>query len=176
MNQPADKYASQRRWNGRNPEKVKASNAAWNKRNPNYYREYYLANRERVLRLGAMRRKIHRARYNAISKAWRLSPRGQSWYAVWRKKNQKKQIEAARRWDRRNVHKIKTYHKVSAAVKNGIINKTPCGTCGSNNVRAFHNDYSKPLDVTWACRMHPPSKRVKAVRRVVNAVMSVVGL
>jgi hypothetical protein len=39
-------------------------------------------------------------------------------------------------------------------VKRGKIKKMPCIICGSLEVEAHHNDYSKPLEVIWVCRKH----------------------
>jgi DnaJ-class molecular chaperone len=39
-------------------------------------------------------------------------------------------------------------------VKRGLIVKTPCKECGSLNVEAHHNDYTKPMEVLWFCRKH----------------------
>ena len=34
----------------------------------------------------------------------------------------------------------------------GSISKQPCVTCGSPESQMHHDDYSKPLDITWLCR------------------------
>lgn len=36
----------------------------------------------------------------------------------------------------------------------GKIKKLPCCVCGDINSQAHHEDYSKPLDVIWYCRVH----------------------
>jgi hypothetical protein len=38
------------------------------------------------------------------------------------------------------------------AVKKGIIQRQPCSECGSLKAEGHHNDYYKPLEVTWLCR------------------------
>ena len=43
--------------------------------------------------------------------------------------------------------KVKTY------VRRGIITKGPCEVCGAK-AEAHHEDYNKPLEVTWLCRKH----------------------
>lgn len=37
-------------------------------------------------------------------------------------------------------------------VNRGKIVKTPCVKCGNEKSEAHHEDYSKPLEVTWLCR------------------------
>lgn len=48
-----------------------------------------------------------------------------------------------------NVHYI-----VAEAIKHGELVRGLCEVCGSTNVDAHHDDYSKPLDVRWLCRRH----------------------
>ncbi len=43
---------------------------------------------------------------------------------------------------------------VHRAVRTGKLAKAPCDVCGSTYVVAHHNDYSKPLEVQWLCRLH----------------------
>lgn len=43
---------------------------------------------------------------------------------------------------------------VKSAMRNGHLVKQPCTVCGSLKVEAHHDDYSKPLEVTWTCRQH----------------------
>jgi ribosomal protein S27AE len=42
----------------------------------------------------------------------------------------------------------------SNAIRDGRLVPQPCEKCGSENVEAHHDDYSKPLDVRWLCRKH----------------------
>jgi hypothetical protein len=44
--------------------------------------------------------------------------------------------------------------KVRRAIKCGFIKKIPCEVCGSLEVQAHHEDYSKPLEVIWLCAFH----------------------
>lgn len=39
-------------------------------------------------------------------------------------------------------------------LRRGKIKKQPCEVCGSDNSQAHHEDYSKPLEVKWLCRIH----------------------
>jgi Zn finger protein HypA/HybF involved in hydrogenase expression len=40
----------------------------------------------------------------------------------------------------------------NAYLKRGKLIKQPCEKCGSEDSEIHHEDYTKPLDVTWLCR------------------------
>ncbi len=46
--------------------------------------------------------------------------------------------------------KHKARWKVNRAIASGRLIKEPCA-CGSTKVQAHHDDYAKPLDVSWLC-------------------------
>lgn len=39
-------------------------------------------------------------------------------------------------------------------IRKGLLIPEPCRDCGSEQVEAHHEDYTKPLEVTWFCRTH----------------------
>lgn len=42
---------------------------------------------------------------------------------------------------------------VSSRLRSGELSRLPCQRCGaSEHIEAHHEDYGKPLDVTWLCR------------------------
>ena len=43
---------------------------------------------------------------------------------------------------------------VRKAIRNGVLVRQPCEVCGSEPSDAHHDDYEKPLDVRWLCRLH----------------------
>ena len=44
---------------------------------------------------------------------------------------------------------------VFLAVKLGVLTKGPCAVCGTTeHIQGHHTDYTKPLEVTWLCRLH----------------------
>lgn len=53
-----------------------------------------------------------------------------------------------------NPDKYAAHKKVSVAVRNGTLTKKPCSVCGSDDVVAHHEDYTKPLEVEWLCQLH----------------------
>lgn len=55
-------------------------------------------------------------------------------------------------WRKRNPHAVAAHKAVREAVKAGTLKRLPCCVCGSANViHAHHDDWSKPLVVTWFC-------------------------
>jgi hypothetical protein len=38
-------------------------------------------------------------------------------------------------------------------IKRGVIKKQPCSVCSNPIVEAHHEDYSKPLDIIWLCKV-----------------------
>jgi len=44
---------------------------------------------------------------------------------------------------------------VKYAIKLGVLTKGPCAVCGTTeSIQGHHTDYTKPLEVTWLCRLH----------------------
>jgi hypothetical protein len=64
----------------------------------------------------------------------------------------------AAEWQRkRRASNVERYHAncaVSNALRDGRLVKQPCEVCGSTDVQAHHDDYSKPLEVRWLCFVH----------------------
>ncbi|MFB1064948.1 hypothetical protein [Natrinema sp. H-ect4] len=57
-----------------------------------------------------------------------------------------------KRMQEKYPHKVAARKKVFEALRTGKLEKEPCEKCGSTeNVEAHHEDYSRPLDVTWLC-------------------------
>lgn len=52
----------------------------------------------------------------------------------------------------KNPEKYKARQEVLKAIRKGILTKQPCEICGDIRVEAHHDDYNKPLKVTWLCK------------------------
>ena len=64
-------------------------------------------------------------------------------------------VEYTREYRARFPNKYKAHLLVNSSLKSGKLLKEPCKICGvSERVIAHHNDYIKPLDVTWLCEIH----------------------
>jgi late competence protein required for DNA uptake (superfamily II DNA/RNA helicase) len=50
--------------------------------------------------------------------------------------------------------KRKARRKVATEIEAGRLMRMPCVVCGSQKTEAHHEDYSKPISVTWLCRKH----------------------
>jgi len=58
-----------------------------------------------------------------------------------------------RDWKQRNPIASKAHRILRNAIKRGDIQRGPCSECGKPGAHGHHEDYSKPLVVTWLC--HP---------------------
>lgn len=66
---------------------------------------------------------------------------------------------------KRDKFKAKAVNVVNHAIRDGKLTRQPCEVCGNLNSQAHHEDYSKPLEITWLCVKHHNEKR-----RIYNVV------
>ena len=59
-----------------------------------------------------------------------------------------------KRWECKNKEKALAHKAVEHALSRGKMQKEPCERCGSTDVHAHHDDYSKQLEVMWLCPLH----------------------
>lgn len=100
-----------------------------------YYRTLYAQNPEKVI---------------AKTKAYQKSEAGRA--ATKKAYTRQKQI---------NPHKVAARQAVKAAIDGGRLTRGPCYQCGAAKVEAHHPDYSKPLQVIWACPTHHRQLHIK---------------
>lgn len=93
-----------------------------------------------------------------------------AWFRAYRAANREKFREYNReynsRWRRENGYhnekasqekypeKQRARYLLQRSVKAGATTKGACEVCNSDKSEAHHDDYSKPLDVRWLCRIH----------------------
>lgn len=58
------------------------------------------------------------------------------------------------RWRKRNPRSYLAHLTVRNAMRLGLLERQPCEVCGDPKSEAHHDDYDRPLDVTWLCRAH----------------------
>ncbi len=63
-------------------------------------------------------------------------------------------VERTQRYRRNNPEKWKAHWTVRNAIRDKRLERQPCVVCGNKETDGHHEDYSKPLDVMWLCRLH----------------------
>jgi hypothetical protein len=74
-------------------------------------------------------------------------------YNDWVLKNPEGPTVTAREWRKRNPEKYKAHIIVGNSIRAGSITRHGCQICGGK-AHAHHEDYSKPLEITWLCPTH----------------------
>lgn len=100
-----------------------------------YWREYRRRKTAENPVLSSLKTKEYRERVKSEGKEKRFSIAHKKWYLKY-------------------PERYKAHRAVFVAKRNGTLVKLPCEECGSLNVQAHHEDYSKPLDVRWLCKKH----------------------
>lgn len=72
----------------------------------------------------------------------------------WKNKEPGRKARQSKRHRELNPDKTQARELLKAAVRKGWIIKQPCAICGALMVEAHHQDYSKPLEITWLCPPH----------------------
>ncbi|KKL58909.1 hypothetical protein LCGC14_2220660, partial [marine sediment metagenome] len=63
--------------------------------------------------------------------------------------------EANRRtWNGFAPERRQAYQAVRNALRRGEIKQEPCEVCGDKNSHAHHDNYTRPLEIVWFCRIH----------------------
>lgn len=65
-----------------------------------------------------------------------------------------KTSEHSKRMYQKYPEKSKARAILNHTLKKGEVVKLPCYVCGVTKVEAHHQDYNKPLEVIWVCRLH----------------------
>ena len=90
------------------------------------HRAYYLKNRERILQVSKLRSQTEEGR-RTIRKS-------------------------SRKYQKKNPEKKKAHSRFYERIRHGKLARERCLFCWTHLAEAHHEDYSKPLEVTWLCR------------------------
>ncbi len=55
---------------------------------------------------------------------------------------------------RKHADRTRARNMVQRSLRAGTITRKPCEECGMEDTEAHHEDYSRPLDITWLCFTH----------------------
>lgn len=55
-------------------------------------------------------------------------------------------------WRAEDKRRSKAHYAVSQAIKKGVLVRSDCEKCGNKKSLAHHDNYDKPLEVTWLCQ------------------------
>lgn len=69
------------------------------------------------------------------------------------KRPKRKQLKAEyqSRYRERHAERVRARQKVRRALDQGELTRQPCEDCGALDTEAHHEDYRKPLEVSWLC-------------------------
>lgn len=76
------------------------------------------------------------------------------------KNSRGRRVEKSREYDRERgyrppaVEKLVARRAVKYALRSGDLIRLACEMCGAEPAQAHHDDYAKPLEVRWLCRVH----------------------
>ena len=68
--------------------------------------------------------------------------------------NKKRYADNTEKLRKKYPEKFHARQTLKNAVASGKVKKLPCIECGEIKVHGHHEDYSKPLKVTWLCQKH----------------------
>jgi len=74
---------------------------------------------------------------------------------LWRQENRSKYALQITEWKKSNPEKAASHSLILWAIKTGLIKRdSECKQCGKNcKTEGHHENYSKPLEVTWLCKL-----------------------
>lgn len=83
--------------------------------------------------------------------------------AAWNKAHRETTRLHTAAWRAKNPEKTRAHGIVRRAIAKGKIVRGACTVCGQTNAEAHHEDYNKPLEITWLCRVHHREHHRKAM-------------
>lgn len=118
--------------------------------------EFYKDNRN-ISGLYSICKRCHRYKYKESIKKWRKKypEKNRKISRDSYKKNRISVLEKMSKYQKDNPDVANSHTKVYLAIKNGLmVRPNKCSICGLKvKIDGHHNDYSKPLEVEWVCRV-----------------------
>lgn len=69
--------------------------------------------------------------------------------------------QQSKKYRLQSPQKSRARSAVKHALLIGVLVRKPCERCGSENSEAHHEDYSKPLEVIWLCRLDHAARHIE---------------
>jgi hypothetical protein len=131
-----------------------------------YHQKYFRLHKAKYYKRGEKYRQLHREEYNKYQREYKKGP-GLEYNIKYRKEYLERYpgyaSEKSKEFREKNpkyylkyiaTHRKEAYarSKVSQAVREGKLRSRSCEICLGLNSEAHHQDYDKPLEITWLCR------------------------
>ena len=58
------------------------------------------------------------------------------------------------KWNASHPKELWAHAALRSAIRKGLISRGGCEVCGAEETDGHHDDYDRPLDVRWLCRLH----------------------
>ena len=100
-----------------------------------------------------------------------------SWYSKHIRKQQLRDRKAyAKEYNKNNTKQNRARSKARYHIYHGKIKKKPCSVCSADKAEVHHEDYNKPLDITWLCRScHMKQHNIKEQKRLPQCIKGMGG-
>ena len=128
-------------------------NKLWRQKNQEHRRQYQHDYHKRTY-VKSIRVKQTQAQKNAYKLAWYHAHKNPEKKRAYYRANRGKWLEWQRECRRKYPERSRTRATLGRAVKNGTLIRGACEMCGAVKTEAHHENYSKPLEVRWLCRLH----------------------
>lgn len=119
-----------------------------------YRKAYAISNKEKISNKWKDYYNTHKSKLNENYRKYYLEHKDsiKNTMQKWLDKHPGYRSNQTSKFRSNNPEKYKSHIIVFHSLVNGIISKSPCSKCGATtNIHAHHNDYSKPLEITWLC-------------------------
>jgi hypothetical protein len=98
----------------------------------------------------------------AALKSREIYPIRKASISQWHKDHADRVRQIKMEWRLRNREKVRANRRLQKAVLSGDVLVDVCKVCGTlDEIEAHHDDYSKPLEVVWLCKVHHGATRRK---------------